>query len=454
VRRAAALRVLGLGVLLAAFLLALPALAHGKSKLNPVIFVHGGAGSGAQFESQKMRFTSNGYPQRLIRVVEYDSTFGLNTMADVHAAIDRLIAELQQETGRAQVDILGHSLGTAVMQEYLNSSPGRAANVAHYVNIDGRQAASPPGGVPTLAIWAGRGAPGRSIGGATNVTVPNQTHVEAATSAESFVEMYRFFTGKRPKTSHVLPERGRSIEVSGRAVIFPQNSGVQDRTLEVWEVRGSDGQRKRRHPVAVKALAGDGSWGPFKLKRGRHYEFALVPADGRTHHFYYEPFVRSDHLVRLLTSEPGSALDLIIEKSPNHVSMVVTRNKELWGDQGAENDLLEINGTNVCNAATCPINKRVIGMFAFDVASDGTSNLSAPIPVLFALPFISGVDHFIPAAAGGTGKVSVTLTSRGAGPARTVNLPNHASTTDQVTVQLNDFECRARREGCAKRGHR
>jgi pimeloyl-ACP methyl ester carboxylesterase len=457
VGRAAAFRRLGPALMLVAILLALPAGAvagGGKSKLNPVIFVHGGAGSGAQFESQKMRFTSNGYPQRLIRVVEYDSTFGLNTMADVHAGIDELIAELQQETGRPQVDILGHSLGTAVMQGYLNSSPARAANVAHYVNIDGGQAASPPGGVPTLAIWAGRGTPGRSIGGATNVTVPNQTHVESATSAESFVEMYRFFTGKRPKTSDILPERGRSIEVSGRAVIFPQNSGVQDRTLEVWEVRGSSGQRKRRHPVAVESLGGDGSWGPFELGRGGHYEFALVPTDGRTHHFYYEPFVRSDHLVRLLTSEPGSALDLLTEKSPNHVSMVATRNKELWGDQGAENDLLEINGTNVCNAATCPINKRVIGMFAFDVGSDGMTNLSAPIPALFAIPFISGVDHFIPAAAGGTGKVSVSLTSRGAGPARTVNFPNRPSTTDQVTVQLNDFECPARREGCAKRGRR
>jgi pimeloyl-ACP methyl ester carboxylesterase len=442
VRRASAFRLFGLVLLLIGVLAVVPAgaVARDKAELNPVIFVHGGAGSGAQFESQKMRFTSNGYPQRLIRVVEYDSTFGLNTMADVHAGIDRLIAELQHETGRPQVDILGHSLGTAVMQSYLNSSPARAANVAHYVNIDGGQAASPPGGVPTLAIWAGRGTPGRSIGGAVNVTVPNQSHVQSATSAESFVEMYKFFTGKPPETSDILPEHGR-IEVSGRAVIFPQNTGAQDRTLQIWEVRGSTGQRKHKGPVAVQALSGDGSWGPFRIKRGRHYEFALVPAtEGRTHHFYYEPFVRSDHLVRLLTSEAGSPLDLLTEKSPNHVSMVATRNKELWGDQGAENDVLAINGTGVCSAATCPISKRVIGMFAFDVGSDGVTNLGAPIPTLFALPFLSGVDHFIPAAPGGTGKVSVSLTSRGAGPTRTVNFPNRPSTTDQVTVQLSDFE--------------
>ena len=36
-------------------LIAAPA-ADAKPKLNPIIFVHGGSGSGAQFESQGMRF--------------------------------------------------------------------------------------------------------------------------------------------------------------------------------------------------------------------------------------------------------------------------------------------------------------------------------------------------------------------------------------------------------------
>ena len=50
------------------------------------------------------------------------------------------------------------------------------------------------------------------------------------------------------------------------------------------------------------------------------------------------------------------------------------------------------------NAATAPITKRVIGMFAFDTGSDGVSNVATPHPVFFALPFLSGVDLFIPAA--------------------------------------------------------
>ncbi|HVH19522.1 MAG TPA: alpha/beta fold hydrolase, partial [Myxococcota bacterium] len=143
----------------AALTLSLPMLLGTGSchKRNPIIFVHGGSGSGAQFESQAMRFTSNGYPQDLIRVLEYDSSQPISTnpalMAVVHAALDALIADTLSDTGAEQVDLMGHSLGTTVSHSYL-ATPERAANVANYVNIDGRTASAPPGGVPTLALWA------------------------------------------------------------------------------------------------------------------------------------------------------------------------------------------------------------------------------------------------------------------------------------------------------------
>jgi triacylglycerol esterase/lipase EstA (alpha/beta hydrolase family) len=157
-----------------------PAAEARGSKLTPMVFVHGGAGSGAQFGSQGLRFTSNGYPRSYIRVLEYDSTTAIANLATIHARLDALIAQTKQQTGKPKVDVLGHSLGTTVMHQYL-ADPARAANVRRYVNIDGRTSATPPGGVPTLALWAGRGTAGREIGGATNVTIPNQTHVEVAT---------------------------------------------------------------------------------------------------------------------------------------------------------------------------------------------------------------------------------------------------------------------------------
>jgi len=406
--------------------------------IHPMVFVHGGSGSGGQFESQKLRFTENGYPDDYVRVFEYDSSFSVESPADVQARLDSFIAQVKQATGRSQVDLLGHSLGTAVSQTYLNSSPAHAANVAHYVNIDGAQAASPPGGVPTLAIWAGRGTPGRSIGGAINVTVPNQTHVQSATSPESFAAMFRFFTGQAPGTTDIVPEHGK-ITIAGRAVLFPQNVGVPAGTsLTIWRVKDSNGQRIA-HPVATPALASDGSWGPVQVQSGKRYEF-VVEQQGMFHHFFYEPFRRSDHLIRLLTNVPGTSFDLILSRSENHADLIMVRYKELWGDQGSENDVLTVNGTNVINAATSPISHRTNAMFAFDQGSDGQSEVSAPIPVFFGIPFVSAVDLFIPAASPPTGTVRVALTSRGSGPAREVNFPNYPSSNNTISVQLNDFE--------------
>jgi AF_1763-like, C-terminal domain/Lipase C-terminal domain/Lipase (class 2) len=408
------------------------------TNIHPVVFVHGFAGSGAQFESQKMRFTENGYPDNFVQVFEYDSTFSTEPMAAVQSNLGSFITQVEHETGTTQVDLVGHSLGTFVDQTYLDSSPANAANVAHYVNIDGQTASSPPGGVPTLALWAGKGTPGRTITGAINFTVPDVTHVQCATSPVSFSQMFQFFTGQAPRTTDILRQGGR-ITISGRAMLFPQNIGVPaGAALSIWRVNGKTGRRISSHPAATPPLASDGSWGPVSIVSGKHYEFALAE-DGQVHHYYYEPFLRSDHLIRLLTQVPGTGLDALWSKSPNHVDMLVTRYQELWGNQGSENDVLSIDGTNVINAATAPISHLINSMFAFDQGNDKVSNVSAPIPAFFAQPFISAVDLYIPASTPPKGTVSVSLISRGAGPVRTVNFPNFPSTTDVVTVQFNDF---------------
>lgn len=408
--------------------------------LRPMIFVHGGSGSGAQFESQAMRFASNGYPASYIAVYEYDSTFSTNTLNDVWAGIDRLVANLLEKTGADQVDILGHSLGTAVMYGYLRSSPARAARVAHYVNIDGIAGPPPAGGVPTLAIWAGTGVPGREITGATNVTIPNQTHVQSATSAESFVEMYKFFTGRDPVTRDIVPEPPAQVKLAGRAVIFPQNQGVQDATLEIWEVNGDTGARTGGEPEAVYPIGGTGAWGPFSAKGGVHYEFALLREGVPTHHFYYEPFLRSDYLIRLDTDPPTGGLGGFTDTSASQSNLLVVRYKEFWGDQGVNNDILAVRGVDVVSAATCPIAKRVNALFIYDRYADGVSDLAAPIPFYYALPFLTGVDLHIPGAEPANGTTPILLLPRaGGGKMQVMNIPNWASSNQRVSVQFNDY---------------
>src|SRR5947208_7043423 len=201
---------------------------------NPIVFVHGIEGAGAQFESQKLRFMSNGYPNRWIDEVDYNSTRAVSDKSEVDQQIDDAIAALKRRTGKSKVDVLAHSLGTSVMYDYLTNgsmAAQRRANVGHYVNVDGQQ--SNPG-VPTLAVWAGRGQPGRSMDGATNVTIPNQTHVQTCTSAQSFVQFFKFLTGKAPKHD-IVPQPG-SIKLAGRELNFPQNNGLSGATIQLWPV--------------------------------------------------------------------------------------------------------------------------------------------------------------------------------------------------------------------------
>jgi pimeloyl-ACP methyl ester carboxylesterase len=407
-----------------------------RPALRPVIFVHGFSGSGSQYETPAQRFAGNGYPASWVEVQEYDSTFAVDTVPALYGRLDAQIAALLARTHADKVDLTAHSLGTTLMQGYLNSSPERAARLAHYVNYDGASAAALPGGVPTLAIW-GEGPTTRTISGATNVYLSGQSHTQTVTSAESFRAVYGFLTGRQPRTTDVRPEL--RVELSGRAVLFPTNVGVPSGELQVFAVNPLTGHRLTRRPLATFALGGDGGWGPFRALPVARYEFAIVRAGAPTHHFYYESFRRTDRLIRLLTAEPGGGLGARTEVSAGTSNLVINRAEEWWGDQGAAGDTLAINGTQMLTAADAPRVKRVIGIFAYDVGLDGVTDLTAPIPFFFSLPFITGADVSIPAADGGRGRVSVVAHQRGSTAANVINSPNWPSTSDQISLQFHDY---------------
>src|SRR6266481_1736058 len=124
-----------------ALLLSAAPAADALTSKHPILFVHGIEGSGAQFESQAMRFDSNGYPASWIDEVDYDSSRAVGDKSEVDQQIDEAIAALKQRTGRSQVDVVAHSLGTSVMYDYLTNgekAAERKANVGHYVNVDGQ----------------------------------------------------------------------------------------------------------------------------------------------------------------------------------------------------------------------------------------------------------------------------------------------------------------------------
>jgi pimeloyl-ACP methyl ester carboxylesterase len=407
---------------------------------RPVLFVHGFAGSANQYGSQAQRFESNGYPTGWVTGIDYDSTFGVAPMAEVWNRIDEAIADLRARSGVDQVDLVGHSLGTGVSQGYLNSSPERAASVAHYVNLDGASAAAPPGGVDTLAVW-GMGNPARTVTGAENVSFPEQTHTEVVTSPQSFGAVYEFLTGEAPATTDVVREPADQVEIAGRAQLFPSNVAASDVALEVHEVDPATGYRLDATPEATPAVAADGTWGPVAVDGDARYELALVRGGGTsTHHFYFEPFARDDHLVRLLTSEPGTGLDALWERGPGHSNIVMLRMKEWWGDQGERNDSLTIDGTELIIPETAPISKRAIAVFAYDAGADGVSTPDAAIPAFFSIPFLTAMDVHLAASQPPADTISVVETPRlGDGRVVTINVPNWPSDTDRISIQFLDY---------------
>ena len=406
-----------------------------KPRFRPVVFVHGFVGSGGQFESQAMRFASNGYPIDAVGVQEYDSLFATITREGVWDELDATIDALRAKYHVDKVDLVGHSLGTSMSQGYLNSSPERAARVAHYANLDGAPAAGPPAGIPTLAVWA-EGNQAGSIPGATNVYLPDQSHVQAATSAETFAAMYELFNGRKPKTTNII--RQQWVSLAGRVQAFPSNAPASADRLQIWEVDGRTGFRRGSAPVATLPLRADGSWGPFWGSSQKYYEMA-VSREGSTHHFYAQPFLRSDHQIHLLSQDPGTGLDALREKSDTTATFTLVRYKELWGDQGAGSDVLTLNGTNVLTPAIAPRTKRLNGLFAFDAGLDGVTDLSAPIPSMAGLPFLSGADINLPATTPPSSSIRVALAPRGGGAPNVINVPAWPSTTNHSSVQLRDF---------------
>jgi len=423
-------------------LLLAPVLAWAQaSSLRPVVFVHGSSGSALQFESQAMRFASNGYPQQLLYAFEYDTSISTNG-EQVDLDLDAFIDDVLSRTGATQVDVAAHSRGTTHMHRYL-SEPQQAAKVAHYVNIDGRASATPPGGVRTLALW-GEWNPVAQIGGAVNLRYPNKAHTELATSAEAFAEMYGFFTGSAPGTTDVVPEPPGLVQVSGRATIFPVNVGAAGSTLQVFRVDPRTGARISVEPLGTYPIDAAGHWGPLKVNGQKHYEFALTRTDGSVHHFYFEPFHRSNHFLRLQTSVPNTGLELFTDRSPAHSSLVLLRNREWWGDQPGHTDVLTVNGLNIATPLIVP---RVgvpaprgtnLAIFVFDRGSDGVTNLAAgELSPFNLLTFLTAADVFVPTSP--PGSIAFTMTPRDGEHTVRLNVPNWPSTTDRITVQFQDY---------------
>jgi Lipase C-terminal domain/AF_1763-like, C-terminal domain/alpha/beta hydrolase fold len=440
----------------------------------PIVFVHGGAGSGAQYASVARRFASNGYPPDRIATFEYDSSSPA-AIGAAPAQLDVLIDQLRAQYGVERVNLVGHSLGTFVSNNYLGVAT-RAAKIAHYVGVDGASnptcGATDPG-LECMGIF--RGATG-DVGGNNIYFNSTQSHVEAATSPESFAAQYEFFIGQAPKTTLILPEPPGQVEIAGRAVDFPQNAGLDGGILRIWRVSSLTGRRSW-HPVATIAIGPSGDWGPVRVNGRKSYEFELHRADSPTEqNIYYQPFIRDNYWIRLLSSAPTSGIVLNTTTGPNHAAAVVIRYREWWTTHpSGDEDTLEISTRsptrgdepavdalqNVISDGLA-VGASPVGVHVHDYLADQVSSLSL-IPFFTTQPFQTGVDVYMPATNPPDGTITFANAPRGdTSRIQVVNTANWASDDHRITVEFNDYvqdidswgDCkRVKPSPCQSHGH-
>jgi pimeloyl-ACP methyl ester carboxylesterase len=379
----------------------------------PIIFVHGFMGSEAQYRSQALRFASNGFPAERVRAFHYDTS-----TADA-SGLDAFVDGVRREFNVDRVNLVGHSLGTGVVSGYAGS---HAAKVARFVLVDGVGCL---GNASCLEIRAA------ALG---------QTHVESSVSAESFDRQYRFFLGRAPATTAIVPEAAAPVSIGGSALdLLTNRPSTAGTTAEVWAVDAATGARQGAAPAATFTIGGDGRWGPVTVDRGRPYEI-VATASGQSLHFYFAPFQRSDRFVHLTTAPPNGPQNTNTNRGPNHSAVVVQRQREFWKSHGAANDSLTfaVDGGSPVNALG-PVPGDVVALHVHDdAATPGVSSLKL-LPYFSSQPFQNGVDVFLPAADPPTGTISIVNVPRGdATKPQRLAVPNWPSATHTILVEFDD----------------
>ena len=402
----------------------------------PIVFLHGFAGSASQFESQAIRFAANGYPSERIRALDHNGE-GFDVSMFI-PAVDEFVDTAIRDFGVSKVYLVGHSRGTILSSTYL-SDPAHAAKIAKYVSLDGQGCdAADMASIPCVAP--------------SQQNQPGQKHVEVATSAESFEKMYQLFVGQAPTVTQIVKQRG-PVQISGRVVNFPANTGRAGTTLEFYEVDPASGARKQTKSLAQFSIGDDGNWGPQTVDPDKYYELALTSSDTGVQHFYAQRFLRSSHLVRLLSGGADSAARVNTNVSDRHAALTVLRMREWTGD-----DILEVKETSksageiaAVNVLTPDVTKPYdtgmpgfmiwpIGLVLFDDAATPEMTTLDLLPYFPTQPFQSGADIYLPATDPTDGTITLTNYPRGdREKPQVLNVPNWRSSQHFISLIFSDY---------------
>jgi pimeloyl-ACP methyl ester carboxylesterase len=378
----------------------------------------------------------------------------------IDAAITAILQKFPQFT---QVDLMGHSQGTFHCGTYLANHADR---VAHYINFSGvpdvgnvqtlslssyrdlsdcphhavgasicafAQTADggtepvapvypPPGAGLTCSVPAEGGAPAEAADAGTadgglddggpgcNViqyTLVHQDHFAVAASKDSFVQVYKYLTGKDPQYTEI--QCGDDpVTVEGIAETFADNVPQQG-TIEIRAVGSTP--RDTSSPAMVITPDGTGHFGPIQLTRNVEYSFTgHAPDGGLVGYEYFTPFKRDNRLIRVLSPSSASdgspvggiVADVTFAKTVTSPTTVVAIPR--WAQGGFRQDLgasLTVNGVEVLDSAnsgtqaatTMALQGGVAALWLEDANKNGQTDLG----LVYSTTFIAFTDVFIDA---------------------------------------------------------
>jgi dienelactone hydrolase len=412
---------------------------------RPIVAVHGFLASGDTYATQAQRFADNGYCLRSVHAFDWN-TLGEKKTEDNVAELDAFIDEVRKSEGVDKVDLMGHSAGGGLGYSYL-ADPTRAAKVAHYAHLASfrqpdqntpARPAGPNGEVPTLNVYSDADLIVQDKGdipGATNVHLTTSDHYATATGPETFAALYRFFNdGEEAKVFlfKKVPSPPNTW-ISGKALTLGGNQPEVGAIVEVYrldETGERSGSAWRSFTTNAK-----GEWGPLALVADSSSRFEMVvkpkDPDAKAVHYYFEPFTRSNHLLRLRTIPndqgiAGSLLSTVNYDDAHSVVIAFVANRGVI----AGRDTLSINGFNVATEELAPASKNAIAFFAYDANGNGASENTA-ISTFANFPFMGAIDSFMDTTK--TGPIQVKLNDS------TLNVRRWKSATEgPIVAVFND----------------
>jgi pimeloyl-ACP methyl ester carboxylesterase len=386
----------------------------------PIIFVHGFVGSASQFDSQAQRLVANDYPPSKLHAYDHDGVVG--TAESFADGLDTLVNTVLAKHNTTQFILIGHSRGTSVSNTYLGN-PERAKKVKKVVLLDGRPCGT---AVPCDAP--------------NQMNLPGQAHVEVATSAESFKRWYKFLFDKEPSVADIVKQE-KPVQISGRAVNFPANTGRVGATLDVYELDHETGQRVSCS-LATVVIDQSGDWGPVKVDPDKYYELVLSLENGGFQHFYFQRFLRSTKFIRLLSGPPDSPARMNTNSGPEHAALTVIRMRE-WYATDTLDIKVDLDGdvTNVGNTINPDdIGRGDISVYLHDDAASPKQTTLAPLPYFGTQPFQAGYDAYLPVSEPEKSTITVTNIPRGeTAKPQVLTFPSWPSDKHTTMVMYADF---------------